>query len=186
MRQTPGIARTIAGTLLALGVGAAAGPLHAASIDAAGTEVGAGQFATAYSASEEQTVTYTGAPGPASSGLLGDMNHDSVVDVGDVSVFVLALTDPTSYEALYGIGPALVGDINQDGAFDAGDVAGFVHLLINGGGGVWHANRDAGDGSGESVHSVPLPVSVWAGLGLLGLVGAARVFRRRALGVSIA
>ncbi len=185
MRRTPGIARTIVGTLLALGVGAAAGPLHAASIDVAGAEVGGAQFATAYSASEEQTVTYTGTPGPASSGLLGDMNHDGVVDAGDITPFVFALTNPAGYEALYGIEPAPMGDINQDGAFDAGDITSFVHLLVHGGGGVWHTNGDAG-GTGGSAATVPLPASVWAGLGLLGLVGAVRVFRRRALGASIA
>ena len=130
-------------------------------------------------------MSHTFASGPASSGLLGDMNHDGFVDTGDVSVFVFAMTNPAGYEALYEIAPTLMGDINQDGAFDTGDVASFVHLLTHGGGGFWHANVGAGD-NGGTVQSVPLPASVWAGLGLLGVVGAARALRRRTSGVKVA
>ena len=184
MRITTGIARTMVGTLLALGVGAAAGPLHAASVDAGDADLASQQFAAAYAVSEDQIVIYTGEPVTATSGMLGDMNHDGVVNSEDISPFVLALTNSAAYEALFGIAPDLMGDINQDGAFDTADVAGFVHLLANGGGGgSWDVN---GDASGSGVHAIPLPASVWAGLGLLGVVGAARVLRRRIHGVTIA
>ncbi|MEX0886746.1 MAG: PEP-CTERM sorting domain-containing protein [Phycisphaeraceae bacterium] len=67
------------------------------------------------------------------AGLRGDMNLDGVVDAVDVAPFVLALTDPSAYEAEYGVEPASAGDINGDGAFDAVDVAPFVQLLVGGG-----------------------------------------------------
>ena len=63
------------------------------------------------------------------AGLIGDMNADGTVNTADVAPFVLALTDPTAYEAAYGLDPALPGDINGDGAFNTADVAPFVQLL---------------------------------------------------------
>ncbi len=69
------------------------------------------------------------------AGLLGDMNHDGVVDTGDVAAFVLALTDPAAYIAQFNVSEATMigtGDINRDGVFDTGDVAAFVSLLVDG------------------------------------------------------
>ncbi len=92
--------------------------------------------------------------------LRGDMNLDGVVDTGDVAPFVLALTDPATYLAQYGVDEAtmiVAGDINGDGVFDTGDVAPFVQLLVSGG-----------------LQSVPEPGS----LALLGLGGLLLLWRR--------
>ena len=115
---------------------------------------------------------------PPDSGLLGDMNHDGVVDTGDVSLFVLALTNPGQYESLFGIGPELVGDINQDGSFDTGDVSAFVALLTGAvDGGTWSSGgSEPGDGTPTVA---PLPAAAWAGLGLLGVLGLVHAVRRR-------
>lgn len=62
----------------------------------------------------------------------GDMNVDGLVNVGDINPFVLALSNPTSYQSGYHILPLLHGDINQDGCMDFGDINPFVELLSGG------------------------------------------------------
>jgi hypothetical protein len=64
--------------------------------------------------------------------LLGDMNGDDIVDVSDISMFVLAQTDLPAWQALY---PDIVlleaGDMNQDGIFNGADVQAFSWVVIN-------------------------------------------------------
>ncbi len=64
--------------------------------------------------------------------LVGDVNCDGVVDFGDINVFVLALTDPGTYAALYPTCPLGNRDINGDGSFDFGDINPFVQVLTGG------------------------------------------------------
>ncbi len=111
---------------------------------------------------DDQQLYTTGDLSVVAEHLLGDMNLDGVVDTGDVAALVLALTDPATYMAEYGVDEATMtalGDINQDGVFDTGDVAPFVQLLVGGG-----------------PPSVPEPGS----LALLGLGALASLRRGRA------
>ncbi len=61
--------------------------------------------------------------------LLGDMNCDGVVSVGDIAGFVLALTDPASYASTYPTCDINAADTNQDSTISVGDIASFVALL---------------------------------------------------------
>ena len=61
--------------------------------------------------------------------LIGDMNCDGVVSVGDIAGFVLALTDPAGYTATYPACDIGAGDINGDSAVSVGDIGAFVKLL---------------------------------------------------------
>lgn len=60
---------------------------------------------------------------------LGDLNIDGVVSVGDISAFVLALTNPTAYTDQYPEGDLLVADTNEDGVVSVGDISSFVAIL---------------------------------------------------------
>jgi hypothetical protein len=62
--------------------------------------------------------------------LWGDMNCDGVLDGLDVGPFVLALTDPPSYEASYPDCAVNNADVNADRAVDVFDVEAFVELLV--------------------------------------------------------
>jgi endonuclease/exonuclease/phosphatase family metal-dependent hydrolase len=66
---------------------------------------------------------------PVSTRLPGDLNCDGVVDFGDIGPFVLALSDPDAYAALYPDCPLENRDINGDGLFNFGDINPFVGLL---------------------------------------------------------
>lgn len=60
---------------------------------------------------------------------LGDLNHDSLVNAGDVSLFVgilLGNASPTEQQAC-------TADLNRDGRVDGGDISPFVRC-VNGGG----------------------------------------------------
>ena len=61
--------------------------------------------------------------------LLGDVNCDGLVDLGDINPFVLALTDPAGYQLQYPDCPLENRDINGDGRLDFGDINPFVRLL---------------------------------------------------------
>ncbi len=63
--------------------------------------------------------------------VVGDMNCDGVVSFGDINPFVLALSNPQSYQQRYPNCRLLNGDINGDGIFDFNDINGFVSLLTN-------------------------------------------------------
>ena len=64
--------------------------------------------------------------------LLGDMNCDGIVSVGDIAGFVLALTDPAAYALQFPNCDIDNADINQDSVISVGDIAGFVALLTGG------------------------------------------------------
>lgn len=65
--------------------------------------------------------------------LFGDLNGDSLVDLDDLTPFMLALTNPASYAALYPeIDAATIGDVNRDGLFDNADIDSF-NVLLGGG-----------------------------------------------------
>lgn len=63
---------------------------------------------------------------------VGDMNLDGQINNQDISPFVLALTDPASFTALYGFVPIDAGDANLDGTLNNQDIAPFVDLLTTG------------------------------------------------------
>ncbi len=66
---------------------------------------------------------------PSSATLVGDLNCDGIVSVGDIGAFVLALTDPAGYAAQFPQCEPDNGDVNADGNVTVGDIGGFVALL---------------------------------------------------------
>lgn len=60
---------------------------------------------------------------------VGDMNCDGVVSVGDISGFVLALSDPAGYAIAHPACDISLGDINADGFVTVGDISPFVALI---------------------------------------------------------
>jgi len=61
--------------------------------------------------------------------LVGDMNGDEVIDFADISPFIVALTDPTSYQLSFNLDPNVSGDIDGNGLIDFADISGFITLL---------------------------------------------------------
>ncbi len=61
--------------------------------------------------------------------LLGDMNCDGAVGLGDVNPFVLAMSNPSAWQLAFPGCSILNGDINHDGVFSFGDINPFVALL---------------------------------------------------------
>ncbi|MDX2198132.1 MAG: hypothetical protein SF069_04075 [Phycisphaerae bacterium] len=72
-------------------------------------------------------IDFTKAPA-----LLGDMNCDGFVTVGDIGGFVLALTNPTQYAIDFPTCDIFNADVNQDGFVTVGDIGTFVALLTGG------------------------------------------------------
>ena len=65
--------------------------------------------------------------------ILGDANGDSVFSNLDIAAFVLALTNPVAYQAMFpDVDPDVVLDMNGDGVFDNLDIASFVAALTGG------------------------------------------------------
>jgi len=64
--------------------------------------------------------------------LLGDLNCDGSMDIGDVNPFVMSLLDPVGYHAQFAGCNILGGDINGDGVVNSADINPFVTLLIEG------------------------------------------------------
>ncbi|MGD8450810.1 MAG: hypothetical protein PVJ57_03230 [Phycisphaerae bacterium] len=62
-------------------------------------------------------------------GQVGDVNCDGTVDNFDIAAFVLALTNPSAYEARYPDCDRMLADINQDGLVDNFDISAFIDLL---------------------------------------------------------
>jgi hypothetical protein len=63
--------------------------------------------------------------------LTGDLDCDGDVDFDDIDDLVLGLNDPSRYEAVFGVPPALKGDTDGDGDLDFDDIPEFVRLLGN-------------------------------------------------------
>ena len=62
--------------------------------------------------------------------VLGDANDDGVLTNLDIASFVLALTNPVAYQAMFpDVDPDVVLDMNNDGVFSNLDIAGFVSAL---------------------------------------------------------
>jgi hypothetical protein len=59
----------------------------------------------------------------------GDLNCDGAINFADVNAFVLALSDPAGYEAMYPDCNLLNGDVNFDGQVNFADINPFVALL---------------------------------------------------------
>ncbi len=64
---------------------------------------------------------------------LGDMNCDGVTNFADINPFVIALSNPTAYQAAYPNCNILNGDCNHDGAVNFADINPFVARLTGGG-----------------------------------------------------
>ncbi len=64
--------------------------------------------------------------------VLGDMNCDGAVSVGDINPFVLALTNPAGYAAAFPSCNILNGDCSDDGQVTVGDINCFVALVTGG------------------------------------------------------
>ncbi len=79
-----------------------------------------------YSANQWRNALLT----PLNPGIAGDLNCDAAVNFGDISPFVLALTDPSAYQQAFPNCSTMNGDINGDGSFDFGDINPFVALLV--------------------------------------------------------
>ncbi len=77
-----------------------------------------------------QNVNNDGTLGPAQ--LIGDMNCDGQVSVGDINPFVLALTDPVAYANQFPDCELLNGDCSDDEQVTVGDINCFVALVTGG------------------------------------------------------
>lgn len=65
-------------------------------------------------------------------GLVGDMNCDGGISVGDIAGFVLALTNPAGYAQQFPNCDINNADVNNDGGISVGDIGAFVQLLTGG------------------------------------------------------
>ena len=63
------------------------------------------------------------------TGLLGDMNCDGFITIGDIGGFVLALTDAAAYGVQYPACDMQLADVNGDGFVTLGDIGAFVALV---------------------------------------------------------
>lgn len=62
----------------------------------------------------------------------GDMNCDGLVTVGDISGFVLALTNPAQYVIQFPNCDLENADMNQNGSVSVGDIGDFVRVITSG------------------------------------------------------
>jgi predicted small integral membrane protein len=68
----------------------------------------------------------------AVGGCLGDLNCDAAVDFDDINPFVLALSDPAGYAAMYPNCSSLNADCDGNGYVDFDDINPFVAILSGG------------------------------------------------------
>lgn len=66
---------------------------------------------------------------PVGSGLLGDLNLDSILDANDIKSFAVGLLFPEVFAYAYGLDAVNFGDMNGDGFFDEEDIEGFATAL---------------------------------------------------------
>ena len=66
------------------------------------------------------------------AGCRGDLNCDGALNAFDIDPFVLALTDPAGYAAVWPECNLILADCNAVGVVDAFDIDPFVGLLIGG------------------------------------------------------
>jgi len=61
----------------------------------------------------------------------GDLNCDGVVNNADIPAFVMGLSQPANWDAIYGTSCDLLcgGDANEDGSFNNADIPAFIDLL---------------------------------------------------------
>jgi hypothetical protein len=68
--------------------------------------------------------------GPCAGQMIGDANGDGALNGFDIDAFVIALTDPAGYAALYGESALLCRcDVHSDGSVNGFDIDPFVALL---------------------------------------------------------
>jgi T5SS/PEP-CTERM-associated repeat protein len=104
---------------------------EAVVIDASGFAGATGTFSLQFAefdGGQEVQLVYVPSSGP----LVGDMNCDGTISVGDIGGFVLALTNPEGYEAQYPSCDIFAADTNGDGAITVGDIGAFVSLVTGG------------------------------------------------------
>ena len=63
--------------------------------------------------------------------LKGDMNCDEVVNLLDINPFILALSNPSAYEAAYPYCDIMNADCNWDDVVDLRDINPFVTILTS-------------------------------------------------------
>lgn len=80
--------------------------------------------------------------------IVGDLDNNGVISVGDIGAFVLALTNPNQYEVEYPDGDLMAADINNDGVVSVGDIGAFVALITSGGGAPGGGGGGGGGGEG--------------------------------------
>lgn len=90
-------------------------------------------FSNAYSGSfsvrrDDRLIYLDYTPTPT---LLGDMNCDGFLNVGDVEPFVLALLAPDAYAAAHPTCDIARGDMNQDSGINGMDIQGFINAVLN-------------------------------------------------------
>ncbi|TWT85640.1 hypothetical protein Pla123a_04470 [Posidoniimonas polymericola] len=106
---------------------------------------------------EESIALYQAAIG-VTPGLVGDTNDDGVVNTLDIDPFVLALTDPASYDATYPGIRLERADINTDEVVNTLDIDPFVTIL-----------------TGTASIAAPEPATLGlAGLAIAGVLGVRR------------
>jgi hypothetical protein len=77
-----------------------------------------------------QTITLTATMNVVGGIVLGDANGDGELNNLDIASFVLALTNPVAYQAMFpDVDPDVALDMNGDGGFDNLDIADFVAAL---------------------------------------------------------
>lgn len=62
--------------------------------------------------------------------LMGDLNCDGTLDVGDIGPFIHAILGAQRYEATYPDCDRMLGDFNDDGRVDGFDISPFVKALV--------------------------------------------------------
>ncbi len=84
-------------------------------------------------AGTSEDLDQTGIPDECEFYGIGDVNCDGTLNFFDIEAFVLALTDPATYPAVYPWCDILLADINRDGVVNFFDIESFVTIVTGGG-----------------------------------------------------